>query len=49
MTKEIEQKAEQLRGSIYDLERRFQEGCQEYWLEPEEDSAVLKTKIMELV
>jgi len=34
---EGEQKCGALEGSIYDLERRYMEACQEFWLEPSED------------
>ena len=35
---EGEQKCGALESSIFDLERRYKEACQEFWLEPSEDS-----------
>ena len=43
------QKVTQLENSIFDLEKRFQEACESFWLEPSEDSEVLKKNIFGLV
>lgn len=38
-----------MNGSIFDLERRYTEACDSFWLEPSEDQAVLRKCILSLV
>lgn len=40
---------QQLKSSILDLENRYSEACDSFWLEPSEDSQVLRSNILSLV
>ena len=36
------QKVKQLENSIFDLEKRYTEACDNFWLDPSEDANVLR-------
>lgn len=47
--KESEQKNESLKSCIFDLERRYKEACEAFWLEPSEETTILSANLLGIV